>query len=410
MANLKEVVVTGMGTINPTGSSVAESWDSILQGSCGIRKITSDWDAGLPVTVAGYTKEDPSEFLEYTQARRLDRAQQMALIAFTEAWDDAGLTNFDPERLTVSLGAGLPGAASFQKAYDIVNSKGIDRLPPYFIPMTMPNGPASLLAMTSGALGSAQTIVSACASGAEAILNAFRLIQLNEADVVICGGVETPILRLTAAGFSSMKALSTDSDPLTASRPFDRSRNGFVLSEGSGIIIIESKEHAVARKAHIYAELLGGAVTSEGHHVVRPDPTGQGPYRTMLKALASADISPSDISHINAHATSTILGDLAEATAIERVFKNHTSNIITSATKSMTGHLIAAAGALESIFVIKSLEDNIAPPSINITEQDPEIKIRLASTLDCELPSKTVALSNSFGFGGHNVSLIFANA
>lgn len=405
---MRNVVVTGMGTINPIGCSVAETWDNALKGATGIGSIKGDWDPDLPVKVAGYTRQDPSEFLTYSEARRLDRAQQMALIAFREAWQDANLTNFDPTRVSVSIGAGSPGAATFKLGHDLIREKGIMRLPPYIIPMTMPNGPTALLAMASGARGSAQTLVSACASGADAIANAFRLIKFDSADVVICGGTESPILEFTAAGFCAMRALSTQVDPNKASRPFDANRDGFVLAEGSAVLILESEDHALNRGARVYGKILGESVTSEGHHVVAPSPDGDGPRRTMAAALSSAGVSPEEVGYINAHATSTVLGDLAESEAITTLFKKNTDNIIVSATKSMTGHLIGASGALEAILTVKSLDSGHVPPSINITEQDPGIGLRVSSQNDSVVQEGTVAVSNSFAFGGHNVSLVLA--
>lgn len=408
MSVTKNVVVTGMGTLNPLGASVNETWISARKGVSGLSLADEKWTEELPVKVVGYAKKDPKDFIDYAKARRMDRSSQLALVAAREAWKDADITNYDPTRLAVSIGAGLPGAAAFEKAYAILFEKGLSRFPPYFIPMTMPNGPASVVASDVSALGSAQTLTSACASGAEAIANAMRLIQLDDADIVICGGTESPILQFTVASFYAMRALSLDDNPLTASRPFDSSRNGFVLSEGSAVLVLESEEHAIKRGARIYARLLGESVTSETHHVVRPDPEGDGPYRTMVKALAKAGVAASDISYVNAHATSTPLGDLAEAKAIKKVFNKHSDNVIVSATKSMTGHLIATAGALEAILTVKAVGECAAPPSINISKIDPEIDIRISSLKDSRIPDSAVAVSNSFGFGGHNVSLVIA--
>ena len=408
MKTTRNVVVTGMGTLNPLGSSVDETWAAALSGTSGLSLAEADWTKELPVKVVGYVKKDPTEFLEHAKARRMDRSSQLALVAFREAWEDANIIDYDPTRLAVSIGAGLPGASSFEKAYAILYEKGLNRFPPYFIPMTMPNGPASVIATEAQALGSAQTLISACASGADAIANAMRLIQLNDADVVICGGTESPILPFTVASFYAMRALSLDSDPSTASRPFDESRNGFVLSEGSAVLVLESEEHAERRGARVYARLVSEAITSETHHVVRPDPTGDGPSRTMRKALEKAGLKPTDISYVNAHATSTPLGDLAEAAAVSGVFGNYSDEVLVSATKSMTGHLIATAGALEAILTIKAVNDRIAPPSINISKVDPAVDIRISSLIDNKLPSSPIAMSNSFAFGGHNVSLIIS--
>jgi 3-oxoacyl-[acyl-carrier-protein] synthase II len=408
LAKIRKVVVTGLGTINPLGSSVAESWNNSLNGVSGISLIKENWDKDLPIAIAGSVKDDMLNRLSHLEMRRLDRAQQFALVAFREAWKDSGVKNFDPERLGVSMGVGVSGALTFKTAIDIVADKGINRIPPFFIPMTMPNGAAATIALASGALAGAQTLVSACASGSEAIANGLRAIQLNEADIVICGGTEASITPLTAAGFTSMRALSLNPDPLTASRPFDSKRDGFVLAEGCGILILESEEHARGRAAKIYGEIVGASISSEGHHVVQPDPEGTGPARSMSRALKLADVSISDVCHVNAHATSTVLGDLAEVRAIQKVFTNNTDRIVVSATKSMTGHLIAGAGALESIFTILALRDGLAPPSLNIHNLDPEININIATNKPKPLVFKGTAINNSFGFGGHNVSLVFA--
>jgi 3-oxoacyl-[acyl-carrier-protein] synthase II len=404
-----DVVVTGLGTINPLGSSVDASWSAALEGISGIVPVTENWNPDLPVKIAGLVNPNLGDFFTHAQMRRLDRAQQLALISFKEAWQDSGISNYDPERLAVSLGTGLAGALTFQSATDIVAEKGINRIPPFFIPMTMPNASTAAIALATGALGATQTLTSACASGADAIANAFRLIKLGEADIVICGGTEASVFPLTAAGFAAMRALSLNPDPSSASRPFDINRDGFVLAEGAGILIVESEEHAKARNARIQGRILGVSTTSEGHHIVQPDPAGSGPAKSMQLALDRSGVSLTDICHINAHATSTPLGDLAESIAIERVFKSHTPSILVSATKSMTGHLIAAAGAVESIFTIKALNDNMAPPSINITEIDPAVNVNITLNEAVSIPPKKAALQNSFGFGGHNVSLVFTS-
>lgn len=410
MKPLRNVVITGMGSLNPIGDSVDQSWGNILQGFNGIGSVTENWDSELPVHIAGLVKKDLRDLFTHAQLRRMDRSQQLALAAFMEAWVDADVSEFDPERLAVSLGSGLAGALTFKTAYDTVKEKGVNRMPPFFLPMTMPNGAAGIIALTAGALGGAQTVTSACASGADAIANGLRLIHLNEADIVICGGTEASVFYLTAGAFTVMRALSLNPDPATASRPFDLKRDGFVLAEGAGVIILESEEHARGRGAKIHGRILSASVTSEGHHMVQPDPSGSGPARSMIKALKLADIAPTDVCHINAHATSTPLGDLAESIALEKVFKNHTSNLVVSATKSMTGHMIAAAGAVESIFTVLALKNLVAPPSTNITELDPGVKVPVTNLGAVALPKDKAAIKNSFGFGGHNVSLIFAPA
>ena len=407
-----EVVVTGLGMTTPVGGDVASSWSAILAGQSGVRPIDAEWIAEQPSRIAGQLAVEPSEVLTKVETRRLDRSQQAAVIAAREAWQDAGAPAVEPERLGTVIGTGIGGVTSLLEAYDTLNERGWSRVSPHMVTMIMPNGPAAVVGLEIGARAGVHSPVSACASGAEAIANAARMIRDGRADVVLTGGTEAVICGITMAGFSAMRALSTrNDDPTAASRPYDTDRDGFVMGEGAGIVVLESREHAEARGASIYGVYGGAGMTSDGHHIAQPDPEGGGAARAMTAALADAGISTADVHHVNAHATSTPQGDIAEAVAIRRALGSHADQALVTGTKSMTGHLLGGAGAIESIFTILALRDRTAPPTINLENMDPEIHLPVAANSPHELPSGDIAaLNNSFGFGGHDVALVFRSA
>ena len=407
-----EVVVTGLGMTTPVGGDVASSWSAILAGQSGVRPIDAEWIAEQPARIAGQLAVEPSEVLTKVETRRLDRSQQAAVIAAREAWQDAGAPAVEPERLGTVIGTGIGGVTSLLEAYDTLNERGWSRVSPHMVTMIMPNGPAAVVGLEIGARAGVHSPVSACASGAEAIANAARMIRDGRADVVLTGGTEAVICGITMAGFSAMRALSTrNDDPTAASRPYDTDRDGFVMGEGAGIVVLESRDHAKARGASIYGVYGGAGMTSDGHHIAQPDPEGGGAARAMTAALADAGVSAADVYHVNAHATSTPQGDIAEAVAIRRALGSDADQALVTGTKSMTGHLLGGAGAIESIFTILALRDRTAPPTINLENMDPEIQIPVAANSPHELPSGDIAaLNNSFGFGGHDVALVFRSA
>ncbi len=401
----KKIVVTGIGASSPLGGTAPESWDALLRGESGAHTLTQEWVAELelPVTFAAEAKVRPEEVLERVESKRLDPSSQFALISAREAWADAGSPDVDPIRIGVDYSTGIGGLWTLLDAWDTLKAKGPRRVLPMTIPMLMPNAAAAAISMSIPSRAYARTDVSACASSTEAIANAYMHLQEGLADVVIAGGTEAVVHPLPIAAFASMQALSKRNDsPATASRPYDISRDGFVLGEGAGTVVLETEEHALARGARIYAELAGGSVTSDSYHITAPDPEGSAAARAMLAALAQAGASIEDVVHINAHATSTPVGDIAEYNAMLRVFGDHLPNIAVSATKGATGHLLGGTGALEAIFTILALHHRIAPPTINLTEQDPAIKLDVVTSPRPLGDGPLLALSNSFGFGGHN--------
>jgi 3-oxoacyl-[acyl-carrier-protein] synthase II len=401
------VVVTGLGATTPIGGDVAATWSALLAGKSGVVALTADWAAELPVRIAAPVAVDPSEVLERVQARRLDRSGQLALIAAREAWADAGAVDVDPERLAVVVASGIGGVHTLLSNYDLLKEKGPRRVSPLAIPMLMPNGPAASVALEVGARGGVHTPVSACSSGAEAMAYGLNLIRSGRVDVVIAGGTEAAIHPLPLAAFANMMALSRRNDePTRASRPYDKARDGFVLGEGAGMVVLESADRAARRGARIYAEVAGAGLTSDAHHIAQPDPVGVGATRAMKEAMADANLRPDQIVHINAHATSTPQGDVAEALAIRNALGEAAQGAMISATKSMTGHLLGAAGAVEGIATILALHHRLAPPTINLDDPDDEVRLDVVRGEPRALPDGTVAaLNNSFGFGGHNVAV-----
>lgn len=405
-----KVVVTGVGATTPLGGDSKTTWQNLLARQSGISTLKQEWVARheLPVTFAGQAKVAASEILTPQEAKRLDPSSQFALIAAREAWQDAGTPEVDPERLAVDYATGIGGVWTLLDAYDTLKERGPRRVLPMTVPMLMPNGPAAAIGMDISARAGVRTAVSACASGTESIANAFNRIRSGEVDVVVAGGSEAAIHPLPIAAFAAMHALSRrNEDPATASRPYDVSRDGFVMGEGGGALVLESEEHAKARGAKIYAELVGGAVTSDAYHITAPDPEGSAAARAVLGALAQAGASIDEVLHINAHATSTPVGDIAEFMALKRVFGSHLANIAVSATKGATGHLLGGAGAIEAIFTILALYEKTAPPTINLENQDPEIDLDVVVEPRKLEGSDMLAISNSFGFGGHNAVVAF---
>lgn len=404
-----DVVVTGLGATTPLGGDVASTWDAMLNGQSGVSALTPDWAEQLPVRIAAQLAVDPAELLDRVKLRRLDRSEAIAIIAANQAWTDAGLADsgLDPERLGVSIGSGIGGALTLLAQDDILEASGPRRVSPHTIPMLMPNGPAAWVGLELGARAGVHCVASACATGAEAITLGMDMIRAGRADVVMAGGTEAVIHQLPIAGFSSMRAMSTRNDePEKASRPWDKARDGFVLGEGAGAIVLERADHAAARGARVYARLAGAGITSDGYDIVQPHPEGAGAVRAIAKAIADADIDRREIVHVNAHATSTPVGDLAEIKALHQALGDHP---VLTATKSMSGHLLGAAGALESIATILAIRDGVVPPTINLDDPDDGLDLDVAANKarHLEIPA---ALNNSFGFGGHNVALVFTRA
>jgi len=403
------VVVTGLGATTPLGGDVPSTWDALLAGKSGVRALTEEWALDASVQFAARVAVEPSEVMERVEMRRLDRSEQFALIAAREAWKDAGSPDVDKTRLGVVIASGIGGVITLLDQYDILKTKGARSVSPHTVPMLMPNGPSANVGLELQAKAGVHTPVSACASGAEAIGYAMEMIRTGRADIVVTGGVEAAIHALPMAGFASMKALSTrNDDPAKASRPYDKDRDGFVLGEGGGVIVIESLEHAQARGAKIYAELAGQGLTSDGYHIAAPDPEGAGVARAVEYALKDSGVSLSEVVHLNAHATSTPAGDVAEAHALGAALGADIAHVAVSATKSMTGHLLGGAGAIESIFCILALHHRMAPPTINIENLDEAVTIDVVRDTPRPLPAGPIAaINDSFGFGGHNVVLIF---
>jgi 3-oxoacyl-[acyl-carrier-protein] synthase II len=406
----KKVVVTGIGATTPLGGDSKSTWENLLAGKSGVSTLKHEWVAKheLPVTFAGQAKTPATEVLTLQEAKRLDPSSQFALIAAREAWADAGSPVVKPERLAVDYATGIGGVWTLLDAYDVLKERGPRRVLPMTLPMLMPNGPAAAIGMDISARAGVRTAVSACASGTEAIANAFNRIRNGEVDVVVAGGSEAAIHPLPIAAFAAMQALSKRNDaPEKASRPYDIDRDGFVMGEGGGALVLESEEHALARGAKIYAEVVGASVTSDAYHITAPDPEGSAAARAMIGAIEQSGSTISDVVHINAHATSTPVGDIAEYNALKRVFGDHLPKIAVSATKSSTGHLLGGAGAIEAIFTVLALHERTAPPTINLDNPDPAIELDVVTSPRKLEGSNILAITNSFGFGGHNAVVAF---
>jgi len=402
------IVVTGIGATSCLGGNARDTWEALLRRESGIRLLTEEWveTHELPVKFAGRVKVPASDVLERIELKRLDPSAQLAVIAAREAWADAGAPTDAKERVLVDFATGIGGLNTLLDAWDVMKEKGARRVLPMTIPMLMPNAAAAAISMDLETRGGARTCVSACASGTESIANAVDHLRAGIADVVICGGTESVIHPLPIAAFAAMHALSTrNDDPARASRPYDKDRDGFVLGEGAAVLILETKEHAEARGAKIYAEIAGGSVSSDAHHITAPDPEGNGAARAVLDALSDAGVTADDVNYINAHATSTPVGDIAEYTALHKVFGDRIKEIPVSATKSATGHLLGGTGALEAMFTVLSVHEKIAAPTLNLDNQDEAIPLDVVIE-PRSLPDHIVAISNSFGFGGHNAVIV----
>jgi 3-oxoacyl-[acyl-carrier-protein] synthase II len=404
------VVVTGLGATTPIGGDVASTWAALLAGKSGVGVLTEEWAAELPVRIAARIEVEPLDVLDRVEARTLDRSQQFAIIAAREAWAQAGKPDVDKERLGVVFASGIGGVTTLLNQYDVLREKGPRRVSPHTVPMLMPNGPAAAVGLDLQARAGVHTPVSACASGAEAIAYGLEMIRTGRADVVVCGGTEAAIHPLPLAAFAAMRAMSTRNDePLRASRPYDKGRDGFIMGEGAGAVVLESEEYAKARGATILGEIAGAGITSDGYHIAAPDPEGRGVVRALRAALESANLTPSDVTHINAHATSTPAGDVAEAKAIREVFGSAADNVVVSAPKSTFGHLLGAAGAVEAIATLLSVTQHIVPPTLNLDDRDDDVDLDVV-TVDPRPLREGPAISNAFGFGGHNVVLVIQPA
>jgi 3-oxoacyl-[acyl-carrier-protein] synthase II len=415
--NQVSVVVTGIGATTPLGGDAASTWSAMLAGKSGVRRLTEDWVNDLPVRIAAPAAADPAAVLGRVKARRFDRCEQFALVAAQEAWQHAGSPQTDPDRLGVSFSSGVGGMITTLTAYDMLKESGWQRVPAFTVPMLMPNGSAGWISLELGARAGAHAPTSACSSGAEAIGYGIEMIRSGRADVVVAGGTEAPIHQLHLAAFAAMRALSTRNDePEQASRPFDKGRDGFVLGEGAGAVVLESAEHAARRGAEVIAVAAGVGYSADAHHIAQPDPKGSGAATAMRRALADASVAPEQVIHVNAHATSTSAGDPAEILAIANALGDAAGATVVSATKSMTGHLVAGAGALEAVAAICALRESVAPPTINLEDLDDEIAATgvgiatQAQPLHYSGPGRAAALNNSFGFGGHNAALVFTAA
>ena len=410
MSSARRVVITGLGATTPLGGSFADTWDGLLAGRSGMRTMDFPWveEFEMPAKFAALLHTSPEEVLSKVECRRMDPSTQYAMVAAKDAWADTGAPDVDPIRFGVAIGTGMGGLHTLLGQWDILREKGVRRVFPLAVPMLMPNSPSGTVSLNFGARAGAHTTVSACASGAESMGTAYEMIRAGRADIAIAGGTEAAIHPICFAGFCQMQALSTrNDDPTHASRPYDTSRDGFVMGEGAGVLVLESEEHAKARGAQIYAEFGGIGMSADAHHITAPEPEGAGASRAMVEAVERAGLTPADIIHVNAHATSTPVGDVAEANAIRRAFGDAADGMAVSGTKSMTGHLLGAAGALEGVITAKSIAERIAPPTINIVDFDPAISLDVVRDTPRDLPAGDIAaLNNSFGFGGHNVALV----
>ena len=404
----KRVVITGLGAITPIGKNVLESWNSIKQKKCGIDEITlfdaSNFKTKLDAEVKEY---DQLEYFDLKQAKRLDRSSQFAIIAAREAIADSKIEreNTDFDRVGTFVSSGIAGLTTIQNQCEAYFEKGNKRISPMFIPMSIANMPSGNIAIEFGFKGESMGIVTACASSTHSIGEAYKTIIMGQEDIVIAGGTESSICEVGVAGFENMKALSSSTDKNRASIPFDKERNGFVMGEGAGVVVLEELEHALKRNANIYAEIIGYGATTDAYHITSPCPDGEGAKKAMIRAIENANINSNDIDYINAHGTSTHLNDSTETMAIKNVFKEKAYNLPVSSTKGNTGHLLGAAGGVEAIFCIKALQDQIIPPTINYKEKDEECDLDIVAN-EVRNAKLNIVMSNSLGFGGHNSSII----
>ncbi len=405
----RRVVITGMGTINPIGNNLNDYWDALLEGKCGIDIITAFDPTDFKAKTAGQVKDfNPSELIGRKEAKRLDRFSQFAVVAAKEALvhSELDMEKVDKNRAGAVIGSGIGGLATIEAEQTKLMNSGPDRVSPLFIPMAISNMAAGNVAITIGLKGICTSVVTACASGTNAIGDGFKLIQSGNQDIIFAGGAEASITPLAIAGFASMTALSTSTNPLRASIPFDKERDGFVMGEGAGVLVLESLDHALERGATIYAEVVGYGCSSDAYHITSPEPSGEGGARAMTNALVDANVKPEEVTYINAHGTSTPYNDKIETAAIKKVFGDHSKKMVVNSTKSMTGHLLGAAGAVEAIACTLSLKNGVVHPTIGLTQPDPECDLDyvVGGKRDIEF---NYAMSNSLGFGGHNATLLF---
>ncbi|HEX7662410.1 MAG TPA: beta-ketoacyl-ACP synthase II [Pseudonocardiaceae bacterium] len=405
-----DVVVTGLGATTPLGGDVTSTWDGLLSGRSAARLLTDDWvdRFNLPTRFAARLAVEPTEILPRVEARRLDRCEQVAVVAAQQAWEDAKLgepgESVDPERVGVVIGTGIGGVQTLLSQDDLLETAGLRKVSPLTVPMLMPNGPAAHVGLVLKARAGVHAPVSACASGAEGLAWGWRMVHWGEADVVVCGGAEASIAAITMAGFCQARTMSTRNDaPELASRPWDVDRDGFVLGEGAGIMVLESAEHAAARGARVYGRLAGAGTSADSYHITAPDPEGTGQARAITTALRNADVSPADIGHVNAHATSTPVGDVTETVAIRKAIGSHP---ILTAPKGSLGHLLGAAGAVEAIATLLAVHEGVIPPTANLEHLDPGVVLDVVSGQPRKV-ALTAAVNDAFGFGGHNVALVF---
>ena len=405
----RRVVVTGIGAVTPLGNDIETTWKGILEGKSGIGPLTRVNSDEYPVKVAAEVKDfNIGLYVDRKEARKMDRFTQYAIAASKMAVEDAKLriTEENAARIGVWIGSGIGGMETFESQFETFLSRGYRRVSPFFVPMMIPDMATGQVSIYLGAKGVNSCTVTACATGTNSIGDAFKVIQRGDADAMITGGAEAPITKMSVAGFCANTALSTNPDPETASRPFDINRDGFVIGEGAGIVVLEELEHALARGANIYAEIVGYGSTGDAYHITAPAPGGEGGVRCMQMAIADGDLSPQDIDYINAHGTSTEYNDKYETMAIKEVFGEHAYKLAVSSTKSMTGHLLGAAGGVEAIFTILAIKESIMPPTINLQNPDPECDLDYLPNKACNREIYA-AISNSLGFGGHNATIAF---
>ncbi|GGB92276.1 beta-ketoacyl-[acyl-carrier-protein] synthase family protein [Cellulomonas carbonis] len=413
MSTARDVVITGMGATTPLGGDVPSTWRAALAGTSGARTLENDWAEKyeIPVSFAAQLAVPATDVLPRPETKRMDPSAQYAVVAAREAWQDAGITDVDQDRLGVVVSSGIGGIWTTLDAWDTLRAKGARRVLPMTVPMLMPNSPTAYVELELGARAGAHALVSACASGAEAIGYGMEMIRTGRADVVVAGGTEAAIHPMPIAAFAASRTLSTrNDDPAAASRPYDTARDGFVLGEGAGVLVLESAEHAAARGARVYARLAGVGLSADGYHMTSPEPSGRGQIAAMRAALQDAAVSTTDVVHVNAHATSTVVGDLIEARSVRAVLGDDADGVALSATKSMTGHLLGGAGALETIFTVLAVHARTAPPTINVDDPDPELVLDLVREPRTLRDGQVAAINNSFGFGGHNVALVVTSA
>lgn len=414
MSHATDVVVTGLGATTPLGGDVSSTWAAVLAGVSGARPFEEDWATqySLPIEFAATIKVKPEDVLTRPEIKRMDPSAQYAVIAAREAWAHAGSPEVDGDRLGAVVSSGIGGIWTTLDSWDTLHEKGARRVLPMSVPMLMPNSPVAFVSLEFGARAGAHALVSACASGAEAIGYGVDMIRAGRADIVVAGGTEATVHPMPIAAFAASRTLSLrNHDPQGASRPYDIDRDGFVIGEGAGVVILESAEHAAARGAHVYAKIAGVGLSADGYHITSPEPSGDGQIRAMRAALKESGVTAKDVVHVNAHATSTVVGDLIEARSIRGVLGDDADHVALSATKSMTGHLLGGAGALETILTVLALHERVAPPTINVDNPDPELVLDLVRNTPRPLPAGDIAaVNNSFGFGGHNVALVVTSA